>query len=142
MERIVVGVDGSPGGRRALEWAALDARRRGAALELVVAWHPAYGLEYAYGFGTGGADIDPLEVQAKQLLEDALEGIDTTGLTIEQTVVCSTAARALLDRAEHAALVVVGSRGLGGFTGLLLGSVSQQVVHHATCPVVVVPDRG
>jgi nucleotide-binding universal stress UspA family protein len=75
---------------------------------------------------------------------DVLSAVDTTGLAqgIESHVVAGAPARALLDMATDADLVVVGSRGLGGFAGLLLGSVSQQVAHHASCPVVIVPEEG
>jgi len=64
------------------------------------------------------------------------------GVPIDLVTVCNLPARALLEQGAGADLLVVGARGLGGFRGLLLGSVSQQVVHHATCPVVIVPDRA
>jgi len=136
MERIVVGVDGSDHSRRALAWAIGEARARQAALVAVHAWHlPAAAASYA------GPLVDPklLEEEAAKALADALASADAHGVEVEQRVVRGGPAAALLDAAADADLLVVGSRGHGGFAGLLLGSVSQQVCHHAACPVVVVP---
>jgi nucleotide-binding universal stress UspA family protein len=138
MERIVVGVDGSETARRALAWAVAEARLRQATLEVVLAWHMPYIAGYPYA----GVGFDPatFEKDAKTSLDAIVDGTDTTGIpSVERTLAVGDAASALLGRAADADLVVVGSRGLGGFTGLLLGSVSHHVTHHATCPVVVVP---
>lgn len=138
--RIVVGVDGSRGARRALRWALAEAGRRGATVDVVHAWSPTVLLASPYV----SAYVDPeLEGnEAKQLLEEVVaEEVDArTGVLVNPFVAEGHAAAVLLDRAEGAELLVVGSRGRGGFAGLLLGSVSQQCVHHATCPVVVVPE--
>ena len=131
---VVVGVDGSEDSLRALCWAAKEARIRGARLRLVRAWSYADQPE-------GGFDPSYDEEAARRMLDESVSrlGTDSTGLEIERRVVCDLPARALLDAAADADLLVVGSRGLGGFQGLLLGSVSQQVVHHAPCPIVIVP---
>ena len=134
---VVVGVDGSAGSRRALRWAAAEARLRGATLRVVHAWtyldQPEGTFNPAYG-----------EDDARRVLDDevAALGPDSEGLEIERVTVCDLPSRALLDAAAGADLVVVGARGLGGFEGLLLGSVSQQVAQHAPCPSAIVRDAG
>lgn len=139
VERIIVGVDGSETSRRALRWAVEEARLRQASLEVVLAWHPPYVGGYPYT----GTLIDPtvFEDAARQTLDEVVDGVDTSGLPqpVERVQCLGDAASAILETAKGADLVVLGSRGLGGFTGLLLGSVSHHVAHHATCPVVIVP---
>lgn len=139
-QRIVVGVDGSSGGRAALRWALEEAERRHATVDVVLAWH----LPYTFGGPAMTVPFDPAEEasNAKQQLDHlvaAAVGREHRDLEVNQIVAQGAAARVLLDVAKGADLLVVGSRGRGGFTGLLLGSVSQQCVHHAPCPVVVVP---
>jgi nucleotide-binding universal stress UspA family protein len=73
------------------------------------------------------------------MLAEEIEQVDSDDVTIERRVVTGSASDGLVRSAREGDLLVVGSRGLGGFKGLLLGSVSQQVVHHAPCPVVIVP---
>lgn len=137
-ERVVVGVDGSAGGDRALRFAVEEARIRGARLDAVLAW----GLFDQLG-APGEESFDPQfgEAQAQRYLADAIRraGGDEPGIEIVPHVVCDLPARALLEQAAGADLLVVGTRGLGGFRGLLLGSVSQQGAHHSPCPVVIVP---
>ena len=144
---IVVGVDGSPESRHALRWAAEEARQRGARLRVVHAWTlpAAIGVADAV-LGHPVIQEPPLDElkeslaqEAERVLDDALVGFED--IEIEREVVEASPARALLRAAEGADLVVVGSRGRGGFTGLLLGSVSQQCAHHAPCPVVIVRSR-
>lgn len=131
---IVVGVDGSEGSQRALRWALDEAAARGASVRAVLAWS---------FIDQGGDDFDAAysEEAARARLDQALAaaGAAPAGVVVEPLVVCDLPARAVIEAARDADLVVVGSRGLGGFRGLLLGSVSQQVSHHAPCPVVVVP---
>lgn len=131
MNRIVVGVDESGGGRAALEWAVAEARQWGATLEVVLAW--SYLVQPSSEFRP---DFDA--TAAEELLGRLLADLDTDGVEIVRQVVNELPAQAVIAAADGADLVVVGARGLGGFTGLLLGSVSQQVVTHAPCPVVVV----
>jgi nucleotide-binding universal stress UspA family protein len=137
MERIVVGVDGSEAGREALRWALDEARRRNATVEAVHAWHQPGVMSYGY---LAQIDMGPFEEDARQVLDAAVDGADVPGgPAIERVLAPGGAAGVLVDAAKGAALLVVGSRGRGGFTGLMLGSVSQQVAHHAPCPVVIIP---
>jgi nucleotide-binding universal stress UspA family protein len=139
---IVVGVDHSEGARAALRFALEEAKLRQATLRVVHAWQYGYvgatGLEGAYP--ALGGDIKELRDAAERDLDATLrESIPETGtVEIERRVVEDRPAAALVDESRGADLLVVGSRGHGGFTGLLLGSVSQQVAHHAACPVVIV----
>ena len=132
---VVVGVDGSDGGRRALQWAAEEARLRGARLRVVHVW--------SY-LNQAGEAFDPAygEDDARRFLDESVAGLGdgASGLDVERVAVNDLPARGLLDSAADADLLVVGARGMGGFRGLLLGSVSQQVAQHAPCPVVIVPD--
>jgi nucleotide-binding universal stress UspA family protein len=140
MERIVVGVDGSEPALAALHWAVDEARRRNAIVEAVYAWHQPFVSGYAY---MGEMNIGEFVEEAKQILDAAIDAVDTTGIApIERKLLTGSAASALVEQAKGAALLVVGSRGRGGFTGLLLGSVSQQAAHHAPCPVVIIPPPG
>jgi nucleotide-binding universal stress UspA family protein len=147
-DRIVVGIDGSEDGQRALRWALDDARARDAYVQAVYAWQPR-PVDGGYLYpGVPVDDIatplppetDRFEDAARHVLDAAVEGADISGLArpLQRRLVCGDAAAALLGAADDASLVVVGSRGMHGFRGLLLGSVSEQVAHHASCPVVVV----
>ena len=138
---VVVGVDGSEGGDAALEFAAGEAGFRGARLRIVSAWHvPA--VAYGGGFGPrmDSATWDAFRQRAEQVADDALAAVKKLqpSLEAEALVIEGQPADVLLDQADDAALLVVGRRGLGGFQSLLLGSISHQVVQHATRPVVVV----
>jgi len=142
MSMIVAGVDNSPGAKAALRFAVEEARLRHATLRVVHAWQPGYigapGIEASST--TFGAELD-LRVGAQEALEQSLRETipDTDGIELERRVVEGAAAAVLVDESRDADLLVVGSRGLGGFRGLLLGSVGQQCAHHAACPVVIVP---
>lgn len=142
--RIIVGVDGSEQARNALQWALSEAKLRSATVEAVSAWGPPYeAYELAAGgVGAGGLlDVNEIEKHQQEWLDGEIERIqhEYPEVEIERVTVNDAPSSALLDRAKGADLLVVGSRGRGGFVGLLLGSVSQQLVHHANCPVVVVP---
>lgn len=142
MNKIVVGVDGSDGSRAALRWAWDEARAHGAALEIVTAWqYPITTSIPAFG---AMPTPDDLEGEARRAMLDvvAAEGVTAdAGVNVTTLVAEGTATQALLGAAEGADLLVVGSRGHGGFSGLLVGSVSQQCVGHAKVPVVVVHPR-
>ena len=136
--RIVVGVDGSPAASRALHFALEEARRRDARVDAVL----AYQQPMAYA-GFEGVVIPPVpqaqvEKGAHAELQEAL-GTVPDDVRVEPIVAEGPSAAVLLDVARGAELLVVGSRGRGGFMGLLLGSTSHQVITHAPCPVVVVP---
>ena len=134
--RIVVGVDGSEPAQEALRWAADEARRRNASIRVIHAWHQP--VASAVGFI---GDDDPYQKAAQHVLDAAIDGMDATGIeAIEGKLVTGSAAGALVRAARKADLVVVGSRGRGGLTGML-GSVSQQVAHHAPCPIVIIPPK-
>jgi nucleotide-binding universal stress UspA family protein len=139
MSTIVVGIDGSRSARAALGYALQEARLRGARLRVVGAWQvPA--VAYAGGYGPGDPELyAELERDARENVERALGDADTTGVETQTVVREGGAAHVLLEEAQDADLLVVGSRGLGGFRGLLLGSVGQQCAHHAPCPLVIVP---
>ncbi|GAA3950394.1 universal stress protein [Actinoplanes auranticolor] len=137
---IVVGVDGSPSSKAALRWALMQARRTGARVQAVTSWEfPAYyGMSAVFPYEDFAATAGRILSEAvQQALEDG--GLDVPVL---ETVVAGHPAQVLLDMSAHAALLVVGSRGHGAFTGTLLGSVSQHCAQHAHCPVVVVRGRG
>ncbi len=133
--RIVVGVDGSESSKAALAWAVRQAALTGAVVDAVTAWQiPAY-----YGFALTDEGPDFARLAASALDEAIGEAANLEpAVVIRPVVVQENAARALLAAAKGADLLVVGSRGHGGFTEALLGSVGQHCVHHAECPVVVV----
>ena len=141
---IVVGVDNSEGARAALEFALEEAKLRGARLRAVHAWHStsigAAGIEAGVQpmFAAELADLQRgVEASFEATLREAIP--EPGDVDVEHRIVEGTAAAALVEDSRGADLLVVGSRGLGGFRGLLLGSVGQQVAHHAACPVVIVP---
>lgn len=137
---IVVGVDGSPSSKAALRWALVQARRTGARIQAVNSWQwPAY-----YGMGAVFPYEDLGAVAGKVLSESVQEvlGSDDQDVPVLETVTVGHAAQTLIDISAHAALLVVGSRGHGTFTGTLLGSVSQHCAQHARCPVVIVRGKS
>jgi nucleotide-binding universal stress UspA family protein len=138
---IVVGVDGSAGSVHALEFALDEARLRHAEVKAVAAWHvPA--TAYDTGWVPAAVDLGDFEKIARSALDRSLEaaGAAKSGVSVTPILREGQAADVLVAEAHGADLLVVGSRGLGGFKGLLLGSVSQQCAHHASCPVAIVPN--
>ena len=137
-KQIVVGVDGSPASIKALSWAIRQAKLTGAEVEAVTAWSFPVG----YGMAPVGDEGIDFEGDAGKILAEALaevSGIEP-GVAITSSVLEGNAADVLLHEAKGADLLVVGSRGHGGFAGMLLGSVSQHCVQHAGCPVLVLRD--
>jgi nucleotide-binding universal stress UspA family protein len=134
--RIVVGVDGSPWSRNALRWAVRQAALTGSVVDAVIAWHDRGSY---VGYAWLIADTFDADLAAKTLSE-AVDSTSAAGsaVTVRQRVMEGHAACVLLGEAHGADLLVVGSRGHGGFTGMLLGSVSQHCVRHSPCPVVIV----
>lgn len=139
-ERIVVGVDGTEASRRALMWAIGEAALRGAAVEIVHAWtFPV--VPYSDVVTTYQLMADSAERAAVQLLETAEEmARQAGGIEVRGRLVQGEAGAALAAASRGADLLVVGCRGLGAIGRMLLGSVSQHCLHHAQCPVVVVPE--
>jgi nucleotide-binding universal stress UspA family protein len=133
--RIVVGVDGSGHSLQALRWGARLAAMFGARVDAVAAWDfPA-----AYGWSAVPSDWDP-EQDMRHVLDDSVRAVfgDQPPAGLRREVLEGGAAKVLLDASQGAVMLVVGSRGHGGFAGLLLGSVSANVAEHASCPVLVI----
>ena len=136
-KRIVVGVDGSPASVDALRWATRQAELTQCSVQALITWQVPnqFGNDF-YGDRFDWADL------AQRTLETALEEAgDGTPFTGDPVVLQGHPARSLVDVSHDAELLVVGSRGHGGFVGLLLGSVSEYVVAHANCPVLVIHHR-
>lgn len=138
MGTIVVGVDGSPSADEALRFALREASLRDATVKAVLVWSlpvvdvPSGMLPSLY---------EDMQRDAEAVLEEAVARAGGAAAPVERVTLEGPPARMLLEAAKGADLLVVGTRGRGGFKGLLLGSVSQQCLHHAPCPVVVVPKR-
>ena len=133
---IVVGVDGSEPSLKALRWAAQQARLTGATLRVLTTWEVATGTGWVPTFPV---DYDPQAV-ARQALDEAITealGADPD-VAVERVVKEGHAAPVLLAAAKDADLLVVGSHGHGAFAGMLIGSVSEHLVRHAPCAIVVV----
>jgi nucleotide-binding universal stress UspA family protein len=134
---VVVGVDASDEARRALRWAIEEAGLRGVPLDAVHVVPPRDTPSYRRPLPMPSRD--DVELAGLELLDEQLADLDLTGVSVSRTVRSGrTPAEVLCEIARDAELLVVGARGRGGFAGLLLGSVSHQVVAHAPCPVVVV----
>jgi nucleotide-binding universal stress UspA family protein len=143
VHRVVVGVDGSPQAELALRWAIRETKAWDAELVAVT------GVPLASG--TGALAWLPAAVDHDQVLHDVAAALDALieraaaaepgAPTIKRKVLDGTGAQLLTEYSAQTDLIVVGSRGRGGFTGLLLGSTSQAVLHHAQCPVMVITQR-
>jgi nucleotide-binding universal stress UspA family protein len=134
--RVVVGIDGSARSLEAMRWAAAEARVRDGDLDVVHAWQlPAMTAPPVHVLFEG---FDALEENSRAILDRAVADPALAGIKVNPLFTYGSPARALLERATDAGLVVVGTRGLGRVAGTLLGSVSRQLLHHAACPVVVI----
>ena len=137
---IVVGVDRSDCSQHALDWATHEAASNGARLTAVTAWElPTGPMTVMYPVLPWGYDVDvdpDRHVRWTQCMLEKL--IADAGVEADCTVAHGAPAKLLIDHSSDADLLVVGSRGHGGFAGMVLGSVSQHVAAHATCPVVIV----
>jgi len=133
---IVVGVDGSPSSGEALEWAVAEARLTGATIDAVYVWDPAPIVTSNMSDG----ELDALRKAAGARATEIVRrlGHGEHGVTIVPRMLMGNVAQALLDASEDADLLVVGSRGLGGLRGMLLGSVGHHCAAHSRCPVVIV----
>jgi nucleotide-binding universal stress UspA family protein len=145
MSVVVVGVDHSAGGKEALRFALEEAQLRHATLRAVHAW------QFGYIGATGmegrlpavGGELHEYREAAAAALDATLSEMtpEACEVEVERRVVEGAPAAALVEESRDADLLVVGSRGHGGFAQLLLGSVSQQCAHHAECPVVIVRSK-
>ncbi|MEV7687658.1 universal stress protein [Streptomyces bungoensis] len=129
---VVVGVDGSPDSGTAVDHAFEEAVLRGASLRALYVWHPPL---------LGVMDEHAALQECRRLLAEIVAGRTAAhpDVAVHHEVVRGHPVKVLSEASEHALALVVGARGLGGFAGLLLGSVSQGVLHHALSPVIVVP---
>ncbi|MDQ0770995.1 nucleotide-binding universal stress UspA family protein [Pseudarthrobacter defluvii] len=132
--RIVVGVDGSDQSRAAMDWAIEESKLRKGEVQAVTARSFPYVSD---AMGTAW-DYEIFQKDAQAILEAELERVKDQGVTVTGRIVEGNPASALIDASKDADLVALGSRGHGGFTGMLLGSVSHQTIHHAHCPVLVI----
>ena len=136
---VVVGVDGSASGLRAVAWAAPRAAEMGAVLRILVAWLPPTPMipVLVDGHQVGSVRAHEYAQRAEQEASEL-----APELAIETEVIEIPPIQALMNASRNADLLVVGRRGLGGLRGLLLGSVSQHCAEHAQCPVVIIPESG
>ena len=144
MPGIIVGIDGSVHSRRALEWAISEAALRRSPLTVLTVQQAIAGY---WGPVIYPQDPDFAEQAAKVAQEETDDILETLGAgsrppSVSVRAVVGLPADEILIAAQDADMIVVGSRGAGGFKKLLLGSVSSQVTHHAHCPVVVIPAEG
>jgi nucleotide-binding universal stress UspA family protein len=142
--RVVVGVDGSAASVAALRLARDAAALRGARTVVIHAWTLPYLALTAPAWAVWPEDVGEAEAQARVRLDESLRlgAADRTRVDTEAILVNTFPGRALLDAAQEADLLVVGTRGNGGWKGLLLGSVSMQCLTHSPCPVVVVREQA
>jgi nucleotide-binding universal stress UspA family protein len=141
IKHIVVGVDWSDSSRAALHWAYDEATHHAASLTLVTTWHRP-PLPTPPGFGSAPPEGYPTlpKGDALAMLEQLTAGLDARdpAVDVRTSIEEGNPAKVLIERSKEVDLVVVGARGKGGFAGMLLGSVSQHLVAHAHCPVVVI----
>ncbi len=137
--RIVVGVDGSEPSKRALAWAARQAKLTGVPLEVLITWE----LPATYGWAAPLPEGIDLESDCRSVVAETVGdvvGREAQEIDLTVTVVEGHPAPVLLKESETAGLIVVGCRGHGSFAGMLLGSVGQHLAAHSHCPVVIVRD--
>lgn len=132
---IVVGIDGSDHSLSALRWAADEARLRGVPLRPVATFSIGF---LSTGYEVALPDVEDLRAATRTMLDAAIDSVEHEGVEVDPRVVEGHPGEVLISMGEEADMIVVGSRGRGGFVGVLLGSVTTNVVNHATCPVVVV----
>ncbi|GAB3309012.1 universal stress protein [Epidermidibacterium keratini] len=137
--RIVVGVDGSEASLDALKWASAQAKLTGGSLVAVISWV----IPASYGVAFGGEDAIDWKENASRALDEALTAaLGDEASQVERRIEQGHPSYVLVEESKNADLVVVGSRGHGGFAGLVLGSVSSYVVSHSECPVTVTRHHG
>ncbi|MFN8051579.1 MAG: universal stress protein [Acidimicrobiales bacterium] len=139
----VVGFDGSANSAAALQWAFDHVRRLGGGtIKVVMSWSYAPSAMSGYGIGGSLPPAESMQEASEAALTEALADVTVPeGITLDTVVREGPAAKVLIEEAEGAEVLVVGKRGHGGFLGLLIGSITNQVANHATCPVVIVPSE-
>jgi nucleotide-binding universal stress UspA family protein len=141
-QRIIVGIDGSACSVTALRWAIAQARLTGATIEAIAAWQEPAIYRYSYGWPLTTPEGDSIPTLTEKVLQATIAEVVADGdqpVEVHTRVVQGHPAQVLTEAAAGALLLVLGSRGHGAFSGILLGSVSHHCVQHAPCPVVVVP---
>lgn len=143
MPGIVVGIDGSSQSAHALEWAIKEGAVQHAGISVIIVHavpaSPWTGNPYILGGEPG--ELEKLRQNAEEMVQKAASQLDDKPASVSVYATTGYPAQELIDASRDADLVVVGSRGAGGFAQLMMGSVSSQVVQHAHCPVVVVPSH-
>ncbi len=135
-----MGIDGSPNAEAALQWALGEALARESELRLVRAWQDPYLWTDPKAIAEVHGDLLAKEQSELDAVADHVQA--ELRRPVDREVVIGAAASVLRDEAEQADLLVLGTRGLGGFVGVLLGSVATQLAQHAPCPIVLVPLPG
>jgi nucleotide-binding universal stress UspA family protein len=142
---VLVGIDGSENSFHALAWAAEEAKLRGGSLRIVCSFEDpvaTVGLGTSFYGGTAfSVDPELIEDAARSVLDEARRRVGAD-VEVELVARCDRPAAVLCEQSRDAALLVVGSRGHSAVGSLLLGSVSNYVAHHASCPVVIVPHEA
>lgn len=139
--RIIVGVDGSDPSASALRWAADEARRRGVGLHVVTCWNYPVVAWGPYQPPMSGEEVAAAAREVAQTEIEKVLGADGKDLDVTFELLEGAPSLRLLELDHIGEMIVVGSRGHGGFAGLLLGSVSQHLAEHAHCPVVIIPGQ-
>lgn len=131
---VVVGVDGSTASQAALDWGIQEAKLRNGRVVVLASW------QYPYVTAAAAQVLDyaGFERDAQSILDDELRRVADPAVPVTGRLVEGNAAAALVEASGEADLLIVGSRGLGGFTGMMLGSVSAQLAHHAHCPLLII----
>jgi nucleotide-binding universal stress UspA family protein len=139
--RAVVGADGSANSNAALAWALREtALRGGGEVIALMTWTYPPSAAAGFSFGGGLPAADSMNAATTEALDEVLDGIEVPdGVVLTPMVREGAASSALIEEGKHSDIIVVGKRGHGGFLGLVLGSVADQVAGHAPCPVVIVP---
>lgn len=137
---IVVGIDGSDASKEALRLALYEATLRGTRVRAVHAWSSLLPIAMASPAYVASIDPEPLRQAAEETLQKVVDAVaGERAENVERALVEGPADRAILDNAHDAEMIVLGQRGLGTVGAVVLGSVSHHVLHHARCPVLIVP---
>ena len=140
MSGILVGVDGSDHSQRALEWAAKEAAFRQTSLTVLAVHQAVHGWAGTLRFGDDDVQVQKVAEAAKAETEKVLAGLgDSRPESVTVRAVHGYPAEEIVNAGADAEMIVLGSRGAGGWSQQLIGSVATKVIHHATAPVLIVP---